>query len=152
MVSDPMTWVEPMAKAGCSLFTFHIESNMPKGGPIELINAIRNAGMKVGVSLKPGTAPDTIYEYADANLLDLILVMTVEPGFSGQSFKAEMMSKVETLRKKYPNTNIQVDGGLSPKTVDQASKAGMSRINYILYQDLNNLSCICSVIFLHLMY
>jgi len=119
-----MTWVEPMAKAGCSLFTFHIESDMPEGGPMELIETIKNAGMKVGVSLKPGTPADAIYEYADKGLFDLILVMTVEPGFSGQSFKPEMMPKVETLRKKYPRVNIQVDGGLSPKTVDQASKAG----------------------------
>lgn len=128
MVTKPMTWVEPMAKAGCSLFTFHIESDMPEGGPMELIETIKNAGMKVGVSLKPGTPADAIYEYADKGLFDLILVMTVEPGFSGQSFKPEMMPKVETLRKKYPRVNIQVDGGLSPKTVDQASKAGANVI------------------------
>ena len=127
-----MTWVEPMAKAGCSMFTFHIESNMPDGGPAELIQAIKDKGMKVGVSIKPNTSPDVLYEYADQNLFDLILVMTVEPGFSGQSFKADMMPKVKTLRAKYPDLNIQVDGGLSPKTVDQASKAGKFLLHLVV--------------------
>lgn len=128
MVTDPMTWVTPMQKSGCSLFTFHIESNMPAGGPMELINAIKSAGMQVGISIKPNTPPDVLFEILDKETIDLILVMTVEPGFSGQSFKSEMMPKVETLRKRYPSMNIQVDGGLSPKTVDQATQAGANVI------------------------
>ena len=122
-----MNWVTPMQRAGCSLFTFHIESNMPPGGPMELINAIKSAGMKVGISIKPNTPADALFEILDKEPIDLILVMTVEPGFSGQSFKSEMMPKVETLRKRYPSINIQVDGGLSPKTVDQATQAGKIR-------------------------
>eukprot|EP00559_Dactyliosolen_fragilissimus_P000644 CAMPEP_0184864772 /NCGR_PEP_ID=MMETSP0580-20130426/16079_1 /TAXON_ID=1118495 /ORGANISM="Dactyliosolen fragilissimus" /LENGTH=205 /DNA_ID=CAMNT_0027363691 /DNA_START=109 /DNA_END=726 /DNA_ORIENTATION=- len=126
MVSEPMKWVEPMRKAGASLFTFHIESIMPEGGPQELIKEIKNAGMKVGVSIKPGTPVDSILQFADQ--LDLILVMTVEPGFSGQKFMEDVMPKVKSLREKYPSMDIQVDGGLSPKTVDTATKAGANVI------------------------
>ena len=115
-----------MAKAGANLFTFHVESDMPEGGVQNLINAIKETGMKVGISLKPGTPADVLDSFADQ--LDLILVMTVEPGFSGQKFMADMMPKVETLRQKYPTMDIQVDGGLSPKTVDAATKAGANVI------------------------
>merc|ERR1712127_149724 len=82
--------------------------------------------MKVGVSLKPGTSIDEIVPFVDQ--LDMILVMTVEPGFSGQSFMGEMMPKVSSLREKYPGIDIQVDGGLSPKTVDAATSAGANVI------------------------
>lgn len=122
MVSEPMKWVKPLAKAGANSFTFHIESDMPDGGPKALIAAIKEAGMKVGISLKPGTPASAIDEYVGD--VDLLLVMTVEPGFSGQSFMGDMMPKVAELRAKYPTLNIQVDGGLSPSTVDAASAAG----------------------------
>lgn len=128
MVSHPINWVKPMQNAGADLFTFHIESDMPEGGVREIIDAIQTAGMKVGISLKPGTPAEAIYEYCDAGLVDLVLVMTVEPGFSGQSFKSDMMPKVECFREKYPTMDIQVDGGLSPKTVDMASRAGANVI------------------------
>lgn len=127
MVSQPANWVGPMAKAGANLFTFHLESEMPEeGGAQALIDSIKNAGMKVAIALKPGTGAEAIDPYADQ--LDMVLVMTVEPGFSGQSFMGAMMPKVETLRKKYPNMDIQVDGGLSPKTVDAATAAGANVI------------------------
>ena len=135
MVSNPMDWVKPMAKAGANLFTFHIESNMPSesdgngsasSGVQTLIDAIKSEGMQVGVSIKPGTSIETILPII--NQLDLILIMTVEPGFSGQSFKPDMMPKVQALRKQFPDMNIQVDGGLSPKTVDVASEAGANVI------------------------
>jgi len=122
MVSEPMKWVTPMAKAGANSFTFHIESDMPEGGPKALIAAIKEAGMTVGIALKPGTPASAIEEYVGD--VDLVLVMTVEPGFSGQSFMGDMMPKVAELRGKYPTLNIEVDGGLSPTTVDAASAAG----------------------------
>jgi len=128
MVTKPMIWVQPMAKAGANQFTFHIESEMPSGGPKQVIQAIQDANMKVGLAIKPNTSPSVICEFADANLLDNICIMTVEPGFSGQAFMSDMMVKVEMLRGKYPHINIQVDGGLSPKTVDQATKAGANVI------------------------
>mmetsp|Transcript_44558 Transcript_44558/g.67173 ORF Transcript_44558/g.67173 Transcript_44558/m.67173 type:complete len:232 (-) Transcript_44558:275-970(-) len=126
MVTKPMDWVEPMAKAGASSLTFHIESEMPEGGMKTLIAATKEKGMGVGLVIKPKTPAEAIFEYADD--IDLVLIMTVEPGFSGQKFMPEMMSKVETLRQKYPKLNIQVDGGLGPSTIDEASKAGANVI------------------------
>ena len=126
MVSEPANWVGPMAKAGADMFTFHYESEMPEGGIKALISQIKNAGMKVGISLRPNTDVKLVDEYI--NHVDMILVMTVVPGFSGQSFMGEMMPKVEYLRAKYPDLDIQVDGGLSPKTVDTATAAGANVI------------------------
>lgn len=126
MVSQPANWVAPMAKAGASLFCFHIESEMPEGGAQALINSIKAAGMKVAIALKPDTPAESVYQYADQ--LDMILVMTVVPGFSGQSFMGEVMPKVEAIRSKFPELDIQVDGGLSPKTVDTATAAGANVI------------------------
>lgn len=126
MVTDPMKWVQPMAKAGASLFTFHIESEMPSDGVKVLIQAIKDAGMQVGISIKPATPAEAIYDYLED--IDLILCMTVVPGFSGQKFMPEVMHKVQSLRYKCPKMNIQVDGGLSPSTVDQATQAGANVI------------------------
>lgn len=91
-----------------------------------LIDHIKGKGMKVGIAVKPGTAVDTVFPYCEK--VDMILVMTVEPGFGGQSFMADMMPKVKTLREKYPKLNIEVDGGLAPDTVDAATKAGANCI------------------------
>ena len=99
---------------------------MPEGGAKALIKSIKDSGMQAAIALKPGTGADAIAEYADD--LDMILVMTVEPGFSGQSFMANQMDKVKTIRERYPNMNIQVDGGLSPTTVDNATAAGANVI------------------------
>lgn len=126
MVSNPVEFIDDMADAGVDMFTFHIESNMPEGGVPALIAKIKEAGMKVGISVKPGTPVDSVFEYVDD--IDLILIMTVEPGFGGQSFMEDMMPKVATLREKYPNLNIQVDGGLSPATIDKATQAGANAI------------------------
>ena len=121
-----MDWVKPMGKAGANLFTFHLESNMPDGGVQKLIDAIKEQGMKVGITVKPGTSIEQVFPFVDQ--IDMVLVMTVEPGFSGQSFMADMMPKVSSLREKYPDLDIQVDGGLSPKTVDTATSAGANVI------------------------
>lgn len=126
MVSNPMDWVKPMGKAGANLFTFHLESNMPDGGVQTLIDAIKEQGMKVGITVKPSTSIEEVFPFVDQ--IDMVLVMTVVPGFSGQSFMVDMMPKVSSLREKYPNLDIQVDGGLSPKTVDTATAAGANVI------------------------
>jgi len=133
MVSEPAKWVEPLRKAGASSMTFHLESDLPgqangnsTGDANEMIKKIRNAGMNVGMVIKPGTPIEAVFPYVDK--LDLVLIMTVEPGFSGQKFMADMMPKVKALREKCPTLNIQVDGGLSPSTVDAASEAGANVI------------------------
>lgn len=127
MVSDPQKWLEPLRKAGASSFTFHLESPvMPPGGPLELIRLIKAAGLNAGMVIKPDTPVGDLYQYAPH--LDLVLLMTVEPGFSGQAFMPHVMPKVQALRRRFPDLDIQVDGGLSPDTVDQAASAGANAI------------------------
>jgi ribulose-phosphate 3-epimerase len=126
MVSEPAKWVTPLQQAGSTSFTFHLESGLPENDPRIMIQQIRTAGMKVGIAIKPKTPVEDLFPYM--NDIDLALIMTVEPGFSGQKFMPDMMSKVETLRAKYPNVHIQVDGGLSPDTIDAAATAGANVI------------------------
>lgn len=106
-----------MADANVDQYTFHTE-------PCEDIplvcRKIKEAGMKVGIAIKPGTPVSCIEEYID--LADMILVMTVEPGFGGQKFMTNMMSKVEWLRANYPSLDIEVDGGVGPSTIDICAK------------------------------
>jgi len=125
MVARPEQWVEPMAGAGADQFTFHIEATEKPG---ELCRSIREAGMKVGVGVKPGTNVETVLEWTDQGLVDMVLIMTVEPGFGGQKFMADMMPKVKMLRKMYPLLNIQVDGGVGPSTIDTCAQAGANMI------------------------
>ncbi|KAL7574981.1 hypothetical protein ACA910_010800 [Epithemia clementina (nom. ined.)] len=126
MVTDPAKWVEPMKKAGASGFTFHLESEMPEGGVPAMIKKVRDAGMRVGIVIKPETPVDALFQYV--NEIDLALIMTVEPGFSGQEFMSDMMPRVKELRQKFPDLDIQVDGGLSPTTIDAAAEAGANAI------------------------
>lgn len=84
--------------------------------------------MKVGLALKPKTPYQDVLPYIDSGYVCMVLVMTVEPGFGGQSFMEDMMPKVKALRKLYPNLNIQVDGGLGPSTIDSAASSGANVI------------------------
>ena len=123
MVSEPEKWVNDMADAGADQFTFHIEATT---SPVALIRSVKKNGMKCGVAIKPGTPASAVAPYAHD--VDTVLVMTVEPGFGGQSFMTGMMPKVAELRKQFPDLDIQVDGGLSPKTIDEAARAGANMI------------------------
>jgi len=125
MVAQPKDWVEPCAEAGGNLFTFHIEAATE---PEKLCRQIQEAGMKVGMGIKPGTSVDAVVEWVDAGLVDMVLVMTVEPGFGGQSFMGNMMNKVKKLRAAYPTLDIEVDGGVGPKTIDACAQAGANMI------------------------
>jgi ribulose-phosphate 3-epimerase len=128
MVSEPQKWVADFAKAGASQFTFHIEATSSGDAAKALISLIRQHGMQVGVAMKPKTPASSVTALVNANLVDMVLVMTVEPGFGGQSFMADMMPKVAELRAAYPLLNIQVDGGLGSKTIAAAAKAGANVI------------------------
>lgn len=96
MVSSPQQWIEPMADAGCTQYTYHYEAS---DNHSTVIRKIREAGMKVGMAIKPNTSVDVVYPYVED--LDMVLIMTVEPGFGGQKFMAHMTSKIEALRAKY---------------------------------------------------
>ena len=86
--------------------------------------------MKVGVAIKPKTALDDVMSLLESNIdaMSLVLVMTVEPGFGGQAFMHDMMPKVKALRQRFPQLNVQVDGGLSAETIEAAAEAGANVI------------------------
>ncbi|RKO99754.1 hypothetical protein CXG81DRAFT_27492 [Caulochytrium protostelioides] len=123
MVSDPEKWVDDFAEAGANLYCFHLEATRDAAA---LIQQIKATGMKAGVAIKPKTPVDAVLPYAA--LADMVLVMTVEPGFGGQKFMPECLPKVRVLRERYPDLDIQVDGGLALDTVDAATEAGANII------------------------
>ncbi|EPX71477.1 ribulose phosphate 3-epimerase [Schizosaccharomyces octosporus yFS286] len=123
MVMNPEKWVDEFADAGANMFCFHYEATEKH---MEIIQRAHERGMLVSCAIKPNTPVEVLDPLVQH--LDMALVMTVEPGKGGQSFRAECLPKVNYLRKRYPNLNIEVDGGLSPKTVDAASEAGANVI------------------------
>jgi len=131
MTSEPEKWVEPVSKAKGNAqllvtYTFHLEATESRNKTQEVIDLIRNHGMKVGLAISPDTPVSVFLKYADQ--ADLALVMTVHPGRGGQSFMEDMMDKVKTIRAKYPNMDIEVDGGVKPSTIEAAAKAGANLI------------------------
>ena len=127
MVTNPLAYVEPFGKAGASGFTFHVE--VSKDNWQELVEKIKLEGMRPGVALKPGTPIEEVYPLVEGhNPVEMVLVMTVEPGFGGQKFMPETMDKVRALRKKYPSLDVEVDGGLGPSTINAAASAGANCI------------------------
>jgi len=123
MVSEPGKWVEDFANAGADGFTFHLEA---ESDAKSLCQKIQQLGMKVGISIKPKTPVKDLFALLDDDTcpVDMILIMTVEPGFGGQSFMEDMMPKVSELREKYPHLHIQVDGGINAETAQIAAEAG----------------------------
>ena len=123
MITNPEKYWESFYKAGADLIVFHNEVLCDKK---QLIQEIRKTGIKVGVSIKPKTPVDDIWEILP--LVDVVLIMTVEPGFGGQSFMADMVPKISSLRKiidgnKY-NCLIEIDGGINDKTAKVCIDAG----------------------------
>lgn len=133
MVTDPGRWVDDFADAGVDMYTFHLEavvaepsSTIADARVLDLISRIRAKKMLVGMVIKPKTPVETLAPYLDS--VDMILIMTVEPGFGGQKFMPAMMDKVRWLREQRPGVYIEVDGGLAPGTIDAAAEAGANVI------------------------
>lgn len=123
MIEDPDRWAPPYAEAGAGSVTFHIEAARD---PVRLARDIRAAGARAAFALKPGT-PFAPFEDLLAEV-DMVLVMTVEPGFGGQSFMADQMPKVrevrEAVRRHGGEIWVQVDGGVSGTSIEQCADAG----------------------------
>lgn len=119
MISQPLRYIDDYADAGADLITFHLESD---DDPSAVSDKILARGCKPAIAIKPGTSAEAVLPYADR--LAMVLVMTVEPGFGGQSFMADMMPKLTLLRSRYPHLDLQVDGGINLETVKAAAKAG----------------------------
>ena len=123
MIADPDRWAPGYAEAGAGSVTFHVEAARH---PRAVARDIRKAGARAGVAVKPGTPVSEIADLVPA--IDMILVMTVEPGFGGQSFMAEMLPKVQQARRLADAADvdvwIQVDGGIGPDTIERCAAAG----------------------------
>ncbi|KAL1997921.1 hypothetical protein VTN02DRAFT_423 [Thermoascus thermophilus] len=146
MIAEPHRWVSEFQKAGCDLYCFHYEAAIAsvaatepadrtttrRTSPRELIRYIHAQGMRAGIAIRPDTPVDVLFPIVDsedpAERPDMVLVMTVHPGFGGQKFMASELPKVSALRARYPDLNIEVDGGLGLNTIDQAADAGANVI------------------------
>lgn len=119
MISEPIRYVERFCKAGADILTIHVEADTEENTK-EALRMIRACGVKPAISVKPKTPAEVVLPYLD--LVDLILVMTVEPGFGGQSFMEDMMPKLKTIRgyidEKNPDCELEVDGGVNLKTAE----------------------------------
>ena len=125
MISEPMRYIDDFADAGADIITFHIESDSDID---KTIDKIKSRGIKAGLVLKPKTPAEAVFPYLDR--LDLVLVMTVEPGFGGQSFMADMMPKVEAIKaeinRRGLNVLIEADGGIGDATIAEVARAGVN--------------------------
>ncbi|MGN0491366.1 ribulose-phosphate 3-epimerase [Ruminococcus sp.] len=124
MISDPLKYADDFADAGADIITFHVEcdSDIDK-----TIDKIRSRGVKPGLVIKPNTPASAVFPYLDK--IDLVLVMTVEPGFGGQSFMADMLPKVKEIKDECKRRGIdmliEADGGIGDATIEQAANAGI---------------------------
>lgn len=123
MISDPDRWAPAYAEAGAGSVTFHIEA---AANPVQLCRDLRAAGARAGVGLKPATEISAVADLMAE--LDMILIMTVEPGFGGQSFIARMLPKIEQARALAAEAGtdiwVQVDGGIDISTIERCASAG----------------------------
>ena len=123
MIDDPDRWAPGYAEVGAGSVTFHVEAAQH---PLQVARDIRAAGARAGIALKPGTPIDAVREALPA--IDMILVMTVEPGFGGQSFMTDMLPKVRQARALADASDadmwVQVDGGVDARTIEQCADAG----------------------------
>ena len=123
MIRRPLQYIKPFCAAGANLLTFHIEAESPVE---QTIQAIHDEGCRAALCIKPATPPEAVFPYLDA--LEMVLVMSVEPGFGGQKFMADMMPKVQTVRGYIdalnPACELEVDGGVDAQTCKLCIAAG----------------------------
>ncbi len=123
MITDPLRYVRRFAECGADYISFHVESESDTS---ETLRAIRESGAKTALAIKPATPAEAVFEYLDQ--LDMVLVMTVEPGFGGQSFIPETVEKVRIIHEKINSMGldirVEVDGGINDSTSDIVINAG----------------------------
>lgn len=121
MIADPEKYLDDYLKAGCDAITIHIEA-VPD--PTHILQRIRAAGRLAGLALNPGTPVEAVAPWVPA--CDLLLVMSVQPGFGGQTFIPDVLAKALTLREMaVPGTCVSIDGGIGPHTIGDAAAAGV---------------------------
>ena len=112
MIENPIKYIDAFADAGADLITFHYEATLDK--TIETIEKIKSRNLKVGISIKPKTNPEVLKDYI--NLVDMVLIMTVEPGFGGQKFMDDCANKIPSIKQMRKDVLVQIDGGINDKT------------------------------------
>lgn len=117
MVTKPHMYIERFLDAGADLITFHFES---ESNVLDTISTIKKSGKMVGISIKPSTSVKLLEPYLE--FVDLVLIMTVEPGFGGQKFMPDQMEKSLFIKSKYPNILVEVDGGINLETIKIVKK------------------------------
>ena len=133
MINDPDKYIPDYVKAGAYSITFHAEASKHVGKTIDLIKEL---GCRASVAINPDTPVERIKKYLDK--LDMVLVMSVHPGFGGQSFIPEVLTKIVEIRKLQPELDIQIDGGITHETAKLAKEAGANVFvagSYILKAD-----------------
>lgn len=127
MIENPQKFVKPFADAGSDILTFHYEACSDISHAEAVISLIKSFGVKAGVSIKPATAPEMIFPLLDK--VDLVLVMTVEPGFGGQEFMHDCAMKIPVIKANAPeNIIIQVDGGINNLTSKICTSLGANSL------------------------
>lgn len=121
MISDPLEYAKPMVDAGADLLTFHIEA-IHSRDVVETAERIRELGVGVGVALNPETPLSTLAPCLP--IVDLVLIMSVEAGFGGQSFNPVALEKLRVIREQYPEMLLEIDGGIDATTIGSAREAG----------------------------
>ena len=120
MVTDSLGFAEKFADAGADSITFHVEADSE---PQAVIDLLRGRGLGVGVTLRPGTAPEALWPFVEQ--VDMVLVMTVEPGYGGQEFMEDQLPKVRKLRTWLGrDKHLEVDGGINAETARRCARAG----------------------------
>lgn len=127
MIEEPEKWVETYAAAGADCIIFHAEAVADVAASLALAEKIRGLGVRAGISVKPDTAIEPWLDKLAS--FDLVLVMSVEPGFGGQKFMPEVLDKVRALRSRIDelglDTLIEIDGGIGPETAAESAAAGV---------------------------
>lgn len=123
MIENPEKYIESFAKSGADIITVHYETTKDMRA---LINQIKALGVKVGITINPPTLVDVLLPFIDD--VDMVLIMTVNPGFGGQALIEDCLDKIKFLRSRYPDLDIEIDGGVKLENIDRVIDAGANII------------------------
>ncbi len=123
MIENQEKYVKDFAESGADIITVHLEATKDAGA---LIKQIKDLGVKAGITIKPGTPVEEVFPYID--MVDMVLIMSVEPGFGGQSLIESCLDKIKVLREMRPDLDIEIDGGVKCENIDKVIEAGANVI------------------------
>lgn len=149
MIDDPKKYMDDFIDAGADMITVHVEAVSDEAKLREIAEYLHKKGVKAGISVKPKTQIDAVTSVLD--VYDVLLIMTVEPGFGGQSYMSDMEDKIrlaaELSESKFPNLEIEVDGGINSETVKHASMCGANVLvaGSAVFNSENTAATICEL-------